>query len=197
MPPLNHIGPHGRPRDRQDPLPDLIPRKEYEFRDVFRVTRSERYIFGLRRKMETAYVLSHYAYHAVKGWLHPAGMQMPIDDKKSWGGRRWFTSGGDFVRYTSDELAALKVRYPEKHLVNELHNPELLRFMIEEFNIPPDEAAGYQAKVAFAWIRSQAWIDREAMRKKRWFIVRFHVPLVLRRVLPPAVSRRLLPPPKK
>ncbi|WP_299794479.1 hypothetical protein [uncultured Marivita sp.] len=189
MQPLNHIGQHGRPRDRQDPLPDLIPRKEYEFRDVFRVTRSERYIFGLRRKMETAYVLSHYAYHAVKGWLHPAGMQMPIDDKKLWGGRRWFTSSGDFVRYTSDELAALKVRYPEKHFVNELHNPELLRFMIEEFSIPPDEAAGYQAKVAFAWIRSQAWIDREAKRKRRW--------LNLRRALPSAVSRRLLPPPKK
>ncbi len=189
MPPLNHVGPHGITRDRQAALPDLLPRSEPSNREIVFPTRSELLIFGLRRKMIPRYVFAHYAYYRMKGWLHPASFCVKIEQLDKWQADQKINPNGHKVRWHQPRPDAGALGFDRKSLPNELHNPELLAFMVDEFSIPANEAAGYAAKVSFAWVRWHHWDERRKRRAERFAPLLRFLPS-----MPPKSGR--LPPPK-
>lgn len=172
-----------------EPLPDLLPRREPSSRAILYPSRSERFIFGLRRKMVPRYIFAHYAYYRMKGWGHPAFDCIPTAQLDRWQANPRINPNGHKVRVHQPRPDAAALGFDRHSYANELHNPELLAFMVDEFAISPNEAAGYEAKYRFAWHRAHHWQERANRRSERLAPVLRLLPSPLRRALGSPVKR--------
>lgn len=159
-------------------LPALLGYRAPDFSTVIFPTRSELRIFSLRRKMIPRYVTAYYLYAMCKGFGSP--LNGLIDDKTflRWVGEPVHDIKGKFI-FNPHKLERWAETYPAPYNENELHNPELVNFMIDEFDIPANEAAGYQAKVNFAWVRLMNHEQRQEAKQARNDRVLSYVPRAL------------------